>query len=163
MKNRLNKKGELLGEETFGNILAWISVSLVVIAAILIYFNFKAAKSLEQAKNSLEEISKAIIKLNQDVSLTSKDILIPNPLNWNLIGYDVTQTRPGQCSKGSDCICICPKPGLKTQMELCVKKGACVDVYDIRPFEAILIKATQLNYISLKKVDGEILIQEKKE
>lgn len=162
MKSKLNKKGELLGEETFGNLLAWVSVSLIIVAAILIYSNFKSAKEIEQAKNSLEQIKLIISQLNQDSSLVSKDLLIPNPLKWNLIGYDLTQTRPGECSKGSDCICFCPAPNLlKTQLELCVKKGTCVDVYDIKSFEPISIKPTQLNYITLNKAGGEILIQEK--
>ncbi len=162
MKIKSNKRGELLGEETFGNLLAWIGISIVIVGTILVYNNFKSAQKIGEATSSLEQIQLIISQLNQDSSTISKDLLIPNPLNWNLVGYDLTQTRPGECSKGSDCVCLCPKPNLlKVQLELCATKGKCVDVYDIRPFKPILIKATQPNYITLKKVEGEILIEEK--
>jgi hypothetical protein len=161
MREKINKRGELLGDETFGNMLAWVTIIIVVGAVFLIVSNFRTAKETEKAQASLEEINRKISEINLNPSSVSVSVLIPNPLNWNLVSYQKTQTRPPQCSTGTDCLCICPRPGLKAQIEVCSKNGACINVENLNSFEPMLIDSNKLNYISIKKIEGEILIEEK--
>jgi hypothetical protein len=158
----MNKKGEsstFLPEEVIRIIVAIIGIGLLV----YIVFLFISNSTADKAKASMNNVIYAEIeRLNSGGEENPSGILVPNPSNWEIIGF-TGEIKPNLCI-GENCICICDVyaiDSVKTQAEKCdqIKKGFCVPVKNLLPFKKIKILSDGV-YLSIKKINGTIEVKQ---
>lgn len=124
-RNKMNKRGFLLGEFTLKVLVAIVCIVVLLFLLFKVYQNFTGQNELMQADASLnalgEEITSAV--LNDEV----RDYIILNPKGWVLVYFGVNDQRPNKCN--GNCLCICEEKGFfGEQSSACDKKGMCKNV-----------------------------------
>jgi len=152
-KIKMNSKKAILLPETLKIIIAVLCIFLLVYLSVSLYGIFTRSSKLEQAKATLEGI---IGKANALEDSESVEYLITAPKDWVLLAYTPTSSQ-GLCTK--NCACICPKLGLRDNInyvEVCKKQGVCLNAEN---FNSILVQdqtdaslKTDVGRISFSKV-----------
>ncbi|HPD81491.1 MAG TPA: hypothetical protein PK357_00125 [Candidatus Pacearchaeota archaeon] len=150
----MNKKGFLLAEETLKVLIAAICIVFLIFLIITVYNFITGEKKTKQAEENLNRIDEIIASLeneeseNQDVS---------NPEGWHLMSF-VNEETPKSCA-GINCLCICSKAVIKSQVEKCDKKGSCI-IFPNLAGGKVNIKIKQPTVLTILKHEGNIFIGE---
>src|SRR3990167_470451 len=94
-----NRKGFLLAEETLKIIIALISITFLVYFLSALYFANKTPAELEQAKSSLEFLTK-------EADAGSGEVQLYNPKGWVLTSWSEDKL-PNQCLAFGWKNCLC--------------------------------------------------------
>ncbi len=113
---KLNKKAILM-PETLKIIIAVVCIFLLVYLAVLLYGMLIKKTALEQAKETLKQITAEINSLEEG---GEGSFLITSPKNWFIISFEEGESSPKQC-KGKNCLCICGGKEIKS----CDDMGIC--------------------------------------
>jgi hypothetical protein len=147
----MNKKGNLLGEETLRVVLSVVAILLLVLLLFNLYVTFSNKPKLEKAKSSLERIEG---KINEAFLKGASEELLLEPNGWILLNYK--NGEPESCSD-KKCICICEKEGLfGDQIKNCKKNGICKITDKNLIFKEIEIDG--ITGINFEKKEESILI-----
>ncbi len=124
MKNKMNKKGFMLGEYTLKVIIAIFCIILLLYLLFSFYSSFTDKKNINGATSTLNDLSEKMIDAKNEQERVTLPLLEPN--GWRLIGYS-TGDRPEQCT--GNCICLCADRWrdrwFKDQIEKCEAIGVC--------------------------------------
>ena len=157
-KNKINKKGFLLGEFTLKMLVAIMCIIILLFLLYKIYGNFTGKTELSQAESSInaigEEISSAVL------SNSVRSYMVLNPQDWILVYFGGDVKKPEKCN--GKCLCICEQVGWsgvvgKDQQSACNSQGVCKNVgYQIVGFtNQVISKPVQLE---IQKVENGVSI-----
>ncbi len=119
----MNKKGiELIGNKVIGIIIAVLCiVGLIYFASILIKNN-EENQNRNRANGLMDEIVTAMSNIKQTEEC--KKIIISTLTDWNIYTSYNNQEKPLSCDN-KECLCLCPKVGIKEQAASCYNQGIC--------------------------------------
>jgi len=170
----LNKKGGFdsgpLSWSFARAIIALIIFILLFLGGTKLFGEIKINQDLTRAKATLETLKEEIAKVElvyqkDSASILVKEVLIPNPLNWEIISFSAydLNNKPKECTSGGNCLCFCPVKTIKSpNLPQCEIKAACAIVSNLTMFNPILIHPTELTYVYIKKVNEKLVISETK-
>jgi hypothetical protein len=158
MKNffLVNKKGESSNFTLDEFVRIVLAVIGLLIIGYLAYNLFFVNPSNEKAKGTFNNIiSVEIDKINNGGEANLEGVFIPNPSDWEIVGF-VEGEKPNQCV-GESCVCLCDISGWDSQeaiIKKCDEKGFCKIVEDLVPFEIIKIPSGGFNLLIKKTIMG---------
>ena len=155
----MDKRGFLLAEETLKIIIALISISFLIFFLTSLYLSNVKEEKIKQANSILKESGESLQIIISNLKIgEEKKMNLANPKGWFLFGF--TDEKPDSCA-GQNCVCLCGEAGFfGTQTEECSKKGICLPVESLMPFERIEIKSPEITEILIKKENEGISIEE---
>ena|SRR3989338_1442271 len=116
----MNRKGDLLGEETLRVVIAIAAILLLILLLFNIYATFSNKPKIEKARALAERVEGKIGEAFS--SGESREILL-EPQGWILLNYG--NGEPDTCA-GRNCFCICEKDGFfESQLDSCNEDGIC--------------------------------------
>ncbi|MEA3414536.1 MAG: hypothetical protein U9Q99_03375 [Nanoarchaeota archaeon] len=141
----INRKGNMLPEETLKIVLGVIVIGFLIYLLASIYFASSGDKKLEQAKGLVERIEDISSRLNL-LENGFENITEVTPFGWHIFSFTEGESKPNQCS-GENCLCVCDKVNVDNfigiiknkQIQKCGEKGACVIIENLKDFEEIKI------------------------
>jgi len=139
---------------------------LLLFGGTKIFGEIKINQDLTRAKATLETLKEEIAKVelvytNDHSSELVKEVLIPNPINWEIISFSAydSNNKPKECTSAGNCLCFCPVKTIKSpNLPQCEIKAACAVIPNLGMFDPILIHPTELTYVYLKKVNEKLVI-----
>ncbi len=157
----MNKKGNLLPEETLKIVIAVICIGFLIILIVSIYFSLTGAEKTKQAETQISNPNGFIKTILRTVEGNTTFKLVPNPADWYIFSFKGDR-KPNLCT-GQNCICICEDvlyifDWQKRLINKCDDKGACALISNFRDFEKIKIEKTGTN-VSADKINGELIIK----
>jgi hypothetical protein len=145
-----NKNAEITIEEVVKIVLAIIGIIILITLAAALYGIFTKKTDLEQAKQTLKEITGKINTLEEN---EQDNYLIVTPKDWQVIFYSDDKKQ----------LCICPYySSSETQKEMCIKQGACEEMkFEIQINDFCVVKNGFIrieNCISLSAIPKSIVL-----
>ena len=142
----MNKKGNLLPEETLKIIIGVIVIGFLAYLLISIYFSQKNAQDLQRAEALIEEISEKASFIQRDSSIMNYTIPRVNPAGWYFFSF-FEEEKPNQCF-GKNCLCVCKEALIDElsfivqngQIKKCDELGACFQNENLKEIESFEIK-----------------------
>ncbi|MEK6935849.1 MAG: hypothetical protein AABW67_03610, partial [Nanoarchaeota archaeon] len=120
-----NKKAEITAEEVLKLVLAVLCIIILVILAAGLYGIFTKKTDLEQAKESLNQITSMILNIE---NTKSKTYLLIAPKDWLIIYFSDNNPSGTGCS-GKTCLCFCSKIAEEMNVNVCEHNGGtCKDI-----------------------------------
>ncbi len=162
----LNKKGNLLPEETLKIVIAVICIAFLVFLLVSVYFSVTGAQDTKYAEASLKKAIIELVRINLGGNFSGEGVQVPNPSGWYVMGFTGQDKKPNSCA-GENCICICETilvnifDWQKRQIQKCDDKGICEAVSNLKAFDKIKIENDGTTFVLVKKVNGNIEISRK--
>ena len=155
LRDKRDKKGELLVNETLKIILSVIVIGVLVFFLTSLYFSKVYDEKFLSAQSTIERISEIV-----DAGGGEVDALVPK--DWSVFAF-VMAEKPNSCA-GQSCLCLCDSPSWyevrTTQLEECSEKGVCTVVPGMVDFEEIKIEK-DLTSIKIENVGGQFIVSKK--
>ena len=168
-RNKINKKGMLLAEETLKTVIAVIVIVFLVYFLVNLYFGKLKDDALKKSEQLLiksdQSIKNIIESLKEGESKsTSLQEISSFGDNWHLFSF-TEQEKPNACA-GKKCLCICDDVStgwITSQANECNKDGVCAIVQDLGGEEVnIELQKNFATEILISKQNNEVSIKEKK-
>lgn len=141
----MNKKGQILEEETLKIILAVISIVILVGLLIALYSGVQKSKQLEQASAILKQVGDRVNSLNSG----ERDVMtITGPQGWYLFVDEskrlcvVCAPESSKCSPDVDKRCVSVNAGTTVNVN-----GGRIEIYIV---DLIFVKQNEIVSISKK-------------
>lgn len=153
INKRINKKANLLGEQTLKIIISAIALLLLIYLLFALYSTFSEKKNLEKAEATLRSLDE---RLSDARKTNQSEFPLLEPEGWRLIYFEKGEEQPNSCLK--NCLCLCKDESFfDSQIEKCSNEGACKD-YDYT-FNNVNIELR--SDVSIKYVGGGYVINKK--
>lgn len=154
------KNGFLLAEETLKMVIAVIAITFLIYFLVSFYFGRVNAIEFEKAKRNLIDSGESVKKTMENLKeKETREIVLDSPDKWLLLSF-TSEPKPNSCA-GKNCVCICDKALLRSQVDVCDKpnEGICVVVENLKQGDASIQIKTSLTKISVSKINNEIVIR----
>ena len=169
-KNKTNKRGMLLAEETLKMVIAIIIIVFLVYFLVNLYFGKLKGDALKQSEQLLIKSDQSIKNIIESLKEGESKNMALQAIssfgdNWHLFGF-TQQEKPNSCAE-KNCLCICDDVigedpfGFVKQVNECNKNGICTIISNLKSEEVnIELQEDFATEILISKQNDEVSIKE---
>lgn len=170
-KNKINKRGMLLAEETLKTVIAVMVIIFLVYFLANLYLGKLKDDTMKKSEQLLIKSDQSIknvienLKEGESKSLVLEQISDWSGDNWHLFSFTGNSDKPNSCA-GKNCLCICDDVlggdsfDFVKQTKECNKNGVCAIVANLKNEELnIELQKDFASKILISKQNNEVSIK----
>ena len=164
-KNKINKRGMLLAEETLKMVIAVIVIVFLVYFLVNLYMGKLKDDTLKKSELLLIKSDQSIKNVIDNLKEGESKSMILQEISWHLFSFTGNSEKPNSCT-GKSCLCICDEVigedpfGFVKQVNECNKNGVCAIIPNLKNEELnIELQKDFSTEISISKQNNEVSIK----